>query len=385
MNRRFTTLLVALLLLLLGSAVVMAQDATEEPADEAAATEEAAAAPTVSLSSSEELGDFLVGPNGMTLYLFTNDAPGVSNCADQCATNWPPLTVGEEEIPLLGEGIPGALNAITREDGTRQVVYNGTPLYYWAQDAAPGDTTGQGVGDVWFVVSPPDVSLGGNAELGDFLVGPNGMTLYLFNNDTDGTSTCYDQCATNWPPLLVGEGEEVSTQPGLVGEVGTTERTDGTVQVTFNGMPLYYWAQDAAPGDSTGQGVGDVWWVVKPPTISVATTNLGDVLVGPNGMTLYMFTEDIDGVSACYERCAIAWPPLLVAEGEEVVLAEGITGTVGTTTRDDGTLQATINNMPLYYWWRDVIPGDTTGQDVQQVWYVLNPAGEIIFDTVEGE
>src|SRR5690606_1581076 len=117
MNRRFTTLLVALLLLLLGSAVVMAQDATEEPADEAAATEEAGAAATVSLSSSEELGDFLVGPNGMTLYLFTNDSPGVSSCADQCATNWPPLTVGEEETPVLAEGIPGALNAITREDG----------------------------------------------------------------------------------------------------------------------------------------------------------------------------------------------------------------------------------------------------------------------------
>jgi predicted lipoprotein with Yx(FWY)xxD motif len=385
MKRQWIYMLLALMLLSISGFSAMAQDATEEPTEEMASTEEAMGemTPTLSLSSSEELGDFLVGPDGMTVYLFTNDTPGVSNCSGDCATNWPPLTVGEEETPTLAEGVPGMVNAITREDGTRQVVYNGWPLYYWAQDTAPGDTTGQGVGEVWFVVSPPHVSLGGNAELGDFLVGPNGMTLYMFTNDTENTSNCYDQCATNWPPLLVDEGEEVSAQPGLVGEVGTTERTDGTVQVTFNGMPLYYWAQDTAPGDATGQGVGDVWFVVKPPTISLASTDLGDVVVGPNGMTLYMFTEDVDGVSVCYDRCAVAWPPLLVAEGEEIVAGQGVEGELSTTTRDDGTLQVVYNGYPLYYWWRDVVPGDTTGQDVQQVWYVMDGAGEIIFGTGE--
>ncbi len=374
MNRRTITLLVVLILLLSGSAIALAQDATEE-----------AAAATVSLGSSEELGSFLVGPDGMTLYMFTNDAPGASSCSGDCATNWPPLTVGEDETPVLAEGVPGALNTITREDGSRQVVYNGMPLYHWAQDAAPGDTNGQGVGDIWWVVSPPLVSLSGNAQFGEILVGSNGMTLYRFDNDTDGTSACYDGCAANWPPLTLGDGQEATIQPGLIGEVGTIERTDGTVQVTFDGMPLYYWAQDAAPGDATGHGVGDIWWVVKPPTVSVAATALGDVLVGPNGMTLYMFTEDFDGVSACYNQCEIAWPPLLVGEGEEIVVGEGVTGAIGTTVRDDGTTQATINNMPLYYWWRDVVPGDVTGQEFQQVWYVLSPTGEIIFDTVEAE
>ena len=101
-------------------------------------------AATVSLGGNDELGEFLVGAEGMTLYLFTNDEPGVSNCAGQCAENWPPLLVGEDERPTLAAGIPGRLGVITREDGGRQVTYNGTPLYYWINDAAPGDATGQG-------------------------------------------------------------------------------------------------------------------------------------------------------------------------------------------------------------------------------------------------
>src|SRR5512145_1420876 len=87
-------------------------------------------AATVSLGNNADLGDFLVGPNGMTLYLFTKDAPGVSNCSGDCATNWPPLTVGEDEQPTLAAGIPGLVGVIAREDGTRQVTFNGWPLYY---------------------------------------------------------------------------------------------------------------------------------------------------------------------------------------------------------------------------------------------------------------
>jgi predicted lipoprotein with Yx(FWY)xxD motif len=88
------------------------------------------------------------------------------------------------------------------------------------------------------------------------------MTLYLYTKDTPNTSTCYDQCATNWPPLLTtadpiaGEGVDAAL-------LGTTTRTDGSIQVTYNGWPLYYYAKDAAPGDATGQDVGSVWYVVS--------------------------------------------------------------------------------------------------------------------------
>uniref|UniRef100_A0A540VG41 Lipoprotein n=2 Tax=Litorilinea aerophila TaxID=1204385 RepID=A0A540VG41_9CHLR len=90
---------------------------------------------------------------GMTLYLFLRDEPNVSNCYDACASRWPPLLVDGE--PVAGEGVDPALLGITeRTDGTLQVTYNGWPLYYFARDERPGDTLGQGVGDVWYVISP---------------------------------------------------------------------------------------------------------------------------------------------------------------------------------------------------------------------------------------
>jgi predicted lipoprotein with Yx(FWY)xxD motif len=101
-------------------------------------------------------------------------------------------------------------------------------------------------------------------ELGRFLADGEGMTLYLFTRDDENVSNCYDQCAQNWPPLLVEAGVEPSAGEGVGGVLGVTERTDGTRQVTYNGMPLYYYVSDSAPGDTTGQGVGEVWFVVEP-------------------------------------------------------------------------------------------------------------------------
>jgi predicted lipoprotein with Yx(FWY)xxD motif len=99
---------------------------------------------------------------------------------------------------------------------------------------------------------------------GSALAGEDGMTLYIFDNDSGGESSCYDTCATNWPPLLVEEGAEPAAGEGVTGDIGVTARTDGTVQVTYNDMPLYYFANDSAPGDATGDGVGDVWHIAIP-------------------------------------------------------------------------------------------------------------------------
>lgn len=107
---------------------------------------------TVAVAESPELGPYLTDAEGMTLYLFTKDEEGTSNCTGECLARWPAFTASD---PLtLPEGVDGELTQITREDGTSQVAYNGIPLYYWAEDTQPGDTTGQGVGDVWYVVPP---------------------------------------------------------------------------------------------------------------------------------------------------------------------------------------------------------------------------------------
>lgn len=97
-----------------------------------------------------------------------------------------------------------------------------------------------------------------HTSAGDALAGPDGMTLYVFANDTDGTSTCNAGCADAWPPLL-GDGADVVAGDGVSGTFGTTTRDDGSEQVTHNGQPLYYYADDAAAGDAKGDGVGGVW------------------------------------------------------------------------------------------------------------------------------
>lgn len=99
-----------------------------------------------------------------------------------------------------------------------------------------------------------------NTSAGDALAGVGGMTLYVFTNDTDGTSTCTGGCADAWPPLL-GDGSDVVAGDGVSGTFGTTTRDDGSKQVTHNGQPLYYYATDQAAGDATGEGVGGVWFI----------------------------------------------------------------------------------------------------------------------------
>ncbi len=98
-----------------------------------------------------------------------------------------------------------------------------------------------------------------DTDLGSILVDGEGFTLYIFTNDTDGASTCYDACADTWPPVP----GDTAISPDLdVSMFGTTTRDDGTEQLTVNGMPLYLYAPDTQPGDITGQGVGGVWFVV---------------------------------------------------------------------------------------------------------------------------
>lgn len=94
-----------------------------------------------------------------------------------------------------------------------------------------------------------------STEIGgkEVLTDANGMTLYTYDKDTAGVSNCYDQCAVNWPPLFVADGATAD------GDFTIVERTDGTKMWAYKGMPLYLWVKDTKPGDTTGDGVGEVW------------------------------------------------------------------------------------------------------------------------------
>src|SRR5215207_7954606 len=177
-----------------------------------------AAGHAVNRVSNPTLGNLLTDSDGRTLYRFTRDTVNVSSaCYGQCAVTWPPLLIADG-TPVAGEGVNGELlGVLTRTDGTRQVMYNGMPLYYYNADPNVGDTNGQLRGNVWYIVHPNTTTINNgvgatvrasrNDALGPFLTDQGGRTLYLFTKDSENNSVCYTGCANAWPPLLVGSGD----------------------------------------------------------------------------------------------------------------------------------------------------------------------------------
>lgn len=123
--------------------------------------------------------------------------------------------------------------------------------------AQPGQPSGQPVGQ------QGTVSIRTSAELGQFLVDAQGMTLYYYKQDAPGTgvSGCVGPCLQRWPPFM---SETVVAPAGLnQGDFSTISRPEGK-QVTYKGQPLYYYYLDEEPGDTNGQNIQQIWFVVKP-------------------------------------------------------------------------------------------------------------------------
>jgi len=141
--------------------------AASAPAPSEAASSAPSSAPSASATSGSaevydikvataSVGSFLTGEDGKTLYIFKNDTvgSGKSTCGADCVGTWPPFTVESKDQLKPGSGVTGALDVITRDDGTKQVTYKGAPLYYYAADTKAGDTGGQGLFGKWFVANP---------------------------------------------------------------------------------------------------------------------------------------------------------------------------------------------------------------------------------------
>jgi predicted lipoprotein with Yx(FWY)xxD motif len=193
---------------------------------------------------------------------------------------------------------------------------------------------------------------------------PNGMTLYVFADDTvPGQSACAGDCATDWPALAA----PADAKPA--GDWSLAARVDGTKQWAYRGKPLYRSAKDAKPGDMNGKAADDGKWQVAaiqqptdeaaaPAAITLRSLNnaQGDVFVDYRGMTLYTFDGDtVAGASACLGDCAKVWHPLTAA---------GLAKPLGDWTivaRGDGTRQWAFRGKPLYGFSGDVKPGDAKG------------------------
>jgi predicted lipoprotein with Yx(FWY)xxD motif len=232
------------------------------------------------------------------------------------------------------------------------------------------------------------------SELGTILVNAEGRTLYGFTKDTSGNSTCFDVCAQTWPPITVN-GNVTTT--GLDAKLFTTFiRSDGATQLKAGKWPLYLFSGDNAAGDVNGQGSGGVWFAVAPdgslikqagspaPTpappatsaVGRGSTELGTVLVDGKSMTLYGFTNDVNGTSTCSGACANAWPPLLVGSSS---LPSGLDANVfSVITRTDGTFQLKAGKWPLYRFAGDSAAGEISGQGSGGVWFAAAPDGSLI-------
>jgi predicted lipoprotein with Yx(FWY)xxD motif len=242
-----------------------------------------------------------------------------------------------------------------------------------------------------------------DSTLGKILADGTGKTLYVFAPDAAaaGKSVCNGDCATNWPPLTSDAAPTLGT--GLDAEDFTlVARDDGTQQVAFYGHPVYYFKGDTAPNQTNGQGVGGKWSVVgadgnaigaaaSPAAseaasaaaggakVDLADNALGKILVGGDkGLTLYVFTADSGGKSACTGDCLANWPPL--TSDAVPTLGAGLDAEdFATITRDDnGAKQVTFYGQPVYYFAGDTAAGETKGQGLGGKWYVVDAEGKMI-------
>lgn len=156
-----------------------------------------------------------------------------------------------------------------------------------------------------------------------------------------------------------GNGDDGTADSSEPGAVTTTSANTITTAV-------------GATGTTTGSAMDG---------IHTSATDLGTILVDAEGFTLYVFTVDTNGQSACYDACADLWPAVA---GDSAISSDVDDSMFGMTTRDDGTEQLTVNDMPLYRYAPDISPGDTNGQGINDVWYVVDASGSAIQSAASG-
>jgi predicted lipoprotein with Yx(FWY)xxD motif len=202
--------------------------------------------------------------NGFTLYTFDSDTAGVSNCSGTCLTNWPAL------IAHAGAVATAPYSLVQRVSGELQWALNGMPLYFFAGDTQAGQTNGEAVGNNWFVARTPSVAVNNHPTKNRLLVAHGNIlnaagtadnsrldfTLYTFDDDTPGVTTCFGACLAAWPALYAPADAQA------FGDFSVITRDATTKQWAYKGLPLYFFVGDTAPGDVTGEYTD--WTIARP-------------------------------------------------------------------------------------------------------------------------
>ncbi|UTN03733.1 hypothetical protein L0669_20685 [Flavobacterium bizetiae] len=226
----------------------------------------------IGLSTSATLGSYLSDKNGKSLYFFATDAKGQASCTGGCEAVWPPFYVDNFTADKLAAGLTFSdFATITTTSGKKQLTYKGWPLYYYAPSVngtntpeTAGQTTGDGVGGVWFIAKPDYSIMIVRSQLvghdtknykSDYTVGDGlttyftdakGFTLYTFKNDNfkknNFTKSDFSNNAV-WP---IYETDKIVVPSILDKSKFSVITVFGKSQLVYNGWPLYYFGQDAS-------------------------------------------------------------------------------------------------------------------------------------------
>ncbi|WP_157241296.1 hypothetical protein [Catenuloplanes japonicus] len=284
--------------------------------------------------------------------------PALAACApvaEQPADPAPAAAVADGEIQLVDAP---AQSAGLTGDGRGE-----TPASAPAGEAAPATPPAK-----WVQLSVNE------SAIGDTVTEVRGFALYRFAGDSaePPATTCVDQCALRWPPVLIQSGGRVFVDGLDKARAGAIRRPDGSVQVTIGGWPVYRFADDTVPGEFNGQGLDDKWFTFRPDGtandtlvgvedtkpaepdatagISEAQSQDGPVIVDDDGATLYVYARDETDppASNCADACRTLWQPV-VAKNDGRVTVTGIDEKrVWWLRREDGTKQVTLDGAPLY-------------------------------------
>lgn len=231
-----------------------------------------AAKKEIGLSTSTTLGSYLSDKDGKSLYFFSTDANGQASCTGGCEAVWPPFYVDNLTADKLAAGLTFSdFATITTTSGKKQLTYKGWPLYYYAPNVngtntleTAGQTTGDGVGGVWFIAKPDYSIMIVRSQLvghdtknykSDYTAGDGlttyftdakGLTLYTFKNDNfkknNFTKADFSNNAV-WP---IYETDKIVVPSVLDKSKFSVITVFGKSQLVYNGWPLYYFGQDAS-------------------------------------------------------------------------------------------------------------------------------------------
>jgi predicted lipoprotein with Yx(FWY)xxD motif len=159
-------------------------------------------------------------------------------------------------VAVLIAAVAGCGSSNSESEGSETSAYGGTTTEASSKSsAAPAASSGAAT-----------VSVGSVPKEGRVLVDSGGLTLYDFHKDKGTQSSCYGACAATWPPLTT-EGSPKASEGAMTSKLGTTKRSDGSMQVTYAGHPLYTYAADQKPGEANGNDIdsfGGEWYVLQP-------------------------------------------------------------------------------------------------------------------------